>query len=106
MGGPDTNTDRLKQSISAVRASEGFPGNEFSPNPHSFIYSYGTVACNDLPGHTFENEEAGRSDLTRKWKVSDDHIVAIVVHFLHQKRNNNSTVTKLARIQEYNIFVS
>ena len=27
MGGPDANTDRLKQSISAVRASGGFPGN-------------------------------------------------------------------------------
>ena len=26
-GGPDANTDRLKQSISAVRASGGFPGN-------------------------------------------------------------------------------
>ena len=30
MGGPDANTDRLKQSISAVRASGGFPGNETS----------------------------------------------------------------------------
>ena len=29
MGGPDANTDRLKQSISAVRASGGFPGNVF-----------------------------------------------------------------------------
>ena len=27
MGGPDANTDRLKQSISAVRASGDFPGN-------------------------------------------------------------------------------
>ena len=27
MGGPEANTDRLKQSISAVRASGGFPGN-------------------------------------------------------------------------------
>ena len=27
MGGPDANTDRLKQSISAVRASGGFHGN-------------------------------------------------------------------------------
>ena len=27
MGGPDANTDRLKQSISAVRTSGGFPGN-------------------------------------------------------------------------------
>ena len=26
-GGPDANTGRLKQSISAVRASGGFPGN-------------------------------------------------------------------------------
>ena len=26
-GGPDANTDRLKQSISAVRSSGGFPGN-------------------------------------------------------------------------------
>ena len=27
MGGPEANTDRIKQSISAVRASGGFPGN-------------------------------------------------------------------------------
>ena len=26
-GGPDANTDRVKQSISAVRVSGGFPGN-------------------------------------------------------------------------------
>ena len=26
-GGPDANTDRLEESISAVRASGGFPGN-------------------------------------------------------------------------------
>ena len=26
-GGPDANTDRLKHSISEVRASGGFPGN-------------------------------------------------------------------------------
>ena len=30
MGGPDANTDRLKQSISVVRASGGFPGNDIS----------------------------------------------------------------------------
>ena len=30
-GGADANTDRLKQSISAVRASGGFPGNVYKP---------------------------------------------------------------------------
>ena len=29
MWGPDANTDRLKQSITAVRASGGFPGNDY-----------------------------------------------------------------------------
>ena len=55
------------------------------------IPTWATVACKDLPGHTFEPLKEARSELTctvlKMGKVS-----------------NNHKLTKLTYIQEYNIF--